>query len=81
VHRPTKLSLTEELLLVLMKLNIQTEDLAYRFGVSPSTVSRTFHEWLDEIYARLGECISLPDKERVRKHPVAFQKITHKPVA
>jgi len=77
VHRPTKLSLMDELLLVLMKLrlNIQTEDLAYRFGVSPSTVSRTFHKWLDVMYARLGECIRWPDKETVHKTlPVAFQK-------
>ena len=77
VHRPTKLSLMDELLLVLMKLslNVQTEDLAYRFGVSPSTVSRTFHKWLDVMYARLGECIRWPDKETVHKTlPVAFQK-------
>ena len=49
VNRPTKLSLNDELLLVLMKLrlNLQTEDLAHRFGVSPATVSRTFHKWLD----------------------------------
>ena len=77
VNRPTKLSLNDELLMVLMKLrlNLQTEDLAYRFGVSPATVSRIFHKWLDVMHTRLGKCIRWPDRETVCKTlPVAFQK-------
>ena len=45
VNKSVKLSLMDEMLLVLMKLrlNLQTEDLAYRFDVSVATVLRTFH--------------------------------------
>jgi len=77
VNRPTKLSLMDEFLLVMMKLrlNLLTEDLAHRFSVSISTVSRIFHKWLDVMYTRLAKCIRWPDRETVRKTlPVAFQK-------
>ena len=71
VSRQTKLSL----ILPVLRLNLQTEDLAYRFGVSPPTVSRIVHKWLDVMYVRLGECIRWPDKKTVHKtFPVAFQK-------
>ena len=77
VNRPTKLSLMDEFLLVMMKLrlNLLTEDLAHRFGVSISTVSRIFHKWLDVMYVRLSKCIRWPAKETVHKTlPVQFQK-------
>ena len=72
-----KLTLMDEFLMVLMKLRLGllNEDLGYRFGVSNSTVSRTFHKWLESMYIRLKPCIRWPDKETVRKTlPIAFKK-------
>ena len=77
MHRPCKLNLMDELLLVLMKLrlNLLNEDLAYKFGVCPSTISRSIHKWLNIMYIKLGMCIRWPDRETVRKTlPTAFQK-------
>ena len=47
-RRSKSLSLFEEFIMVLMKLrlNVPLQDLAYRFGISLSTVSRTFSTWL-----------------------------------
>ncbi|XP_051804830.1 uncharacterized protein LOC110961112 isoform X3 [Acanthochromis polyacanthus] len=49
------LSKFEKLILVFMKLrlNLQVQDLAYRFGVSNATVSRTFLAVIHVMYARL----------------------------
>ena len=42
-------SLFQQFLIVLMKLrlNLGDQDIAYRFAVSQSTVSRYFNKWLD----------------------------------
>ena len=47
-RRSQSLSPFEELVLVLIKLRLDVpfQDLAYRFNISVSTVSRTFHSWL-----------------------------------
>ena len=50
-----------------LRLNLLTEDLAHRFEVSISTVSRIFHKWLDVMYVRLSKCIRWPAKEIVHK--------------
>ena len=77
VKKSIKLSLKDELLLCLMKLrlNLMNEDLAYRFAVAKSTVSRIFHKLLDVMYVRMKPCIRWPDKETVRQtSPNVFVK-------
>ena len=48
-----------------MKLNLKMpfEDLAYRFNVSVSTVSRTFQAWMIVMDVRLQPFIKWPDHE------------------
>ena len=49
VKSKTNLTLSDELLLTLMKLrlNLTYDDLSFRFHVSKSSVSVIFHKWLD----------------------------------
>ena len=65
----TKLSPFQEFMCVLLKLrmNSSMEYLAYRFGVSPSTVSRIFLKWLKQMDLRLSNLILWPDREALRK--------------
>ena len=58
-RRSKSLSLFQEFIMVLMKLrlNVPLQDLAYRFVVSPSTVSRTFSTWLTVMDIRLSAII------------------------
>lgn len=53
-----------EHLLVLMRLrlNLQQEDLAYRFGISQSMVSKLFNKWIVIIAQRLQPLIWWPNK-------------------
>ena len=46
------LSLFQQLMLVLMKLqlNLGGQDLAFRFGVNQSTISRCLSKWIDVMY-------------------------------
>ena len=76
-HSNSSLSLFQEFLLTLMKLrtNIRDQVLAYRFGVSQSTVSRYFRKWIDIMYIRLKPTIQWPSCEAVRKTmPFDFRK-------
>ena len=67
----TRRSLTltnyQELVMVLMKLrlDIPYRDLAYRFGVSISTVSRIFSSWLTTMEIRLSPLIYWPEREEL----------------
>ena len=65
----TKLSLRDELILTLMKLrlNLFNEDIAYRFGIHKTSVSKIFHKWLDILYIKLKDFIVWPDRSIVRK--------------
>ena len=56
------------LLLSLMKLKLSLfdEDLAYRFRVHTSTVTRVFHS-IDVANVRLSHLIKWPDSETLRK--------------
>ena len=77
VRKPRQLTLMNEFFLVLLKLrlNLHSEDLAFRFGVSLSSVSRIIHKWLDIMYARLNVFIRWPEREVIRKTlPEAFKK-------
>ncbi|XP_065894965.1 uncharacterized protein [Dysidea avara] len=80
----TKLSPFQEFMCVLLKLrmNSSVEYLAYRFGVSPSTVSRIFLKWLKQMDLRLSNLILWPDREALRKTmPACFQASFGKKVA
>ncbi|EDO41516.1 predicted protein, partial [Nematostella vectensis] len=65
VKSKSLLSSFQEFVLVLMKLrlNVPLQDLAYRFGVSLSTVSRTFSAWMINLDNRLSFLISWPERE------------------
>ena len=68
-RRTQSLSLFQEMVMVLMKLrlNVPHQDLAYRFGVSMSTVSRTFAHWLVTMDVRLSPLIRWPEREELWK--------------
>ena len=66
----------QEFVMTLMKLrlNVPLEDLAYRFNVSVSTVSRTFQAWMIVMDVRLQPLIKWPDREELwRTMPQCFQ--------
>ena len=55
----------QEFILTTMKLKLKMpfEDLAYRFNVSVSTVSRTFQAWMIVMDVRLQPFIKWPDRK------------------
>jgi len=58
-----------------IRLNLYDEDIAYRFGVHVSTVSRNFHRVLDVLYVYTTDCIRWPDRETLRlTMPSSFRK-------
>lgn len=64
-----------------LKLNMPFEDLAYRFNVSVSTVSRTFLAWMIVMDVRLQPFIKWPDREALwRTMPQCFQRAFGKKV-
>ena len=57
-----------------LRLNMPLEDLAYRFNVLVSTVSRTFHAWMVVMDVRLRPLIKWPEREELwRTMPQCFQ--------
>ena len=65
----------QELVIVLMKLrlNVPFQDLAYRFMVSLSTVSRIFSSWLTVMDTRLYSLVFWPEREQLwRTMPMCF---------
>ena len=72
------LSLREQFFLTLVKLahNLKEEDLAFRFRISTSTVSRYFQKWIHVIYHRLRKrVIAWPEREELRiSMPMNFRK-------
>ena len=61
--------------LMKIKLNCQFQDLAYRFGVSVSTVSRIFDKWIDIMSTRLQFLILWPQREKLIKTiPLVFRQ-------
>ena len=61
-----KLSHGDELLLVCMKLRLAMpcEDLSYRFRISVSSGSKTFHCWIDVMSRELHRLICWPDRNK-----------------
>lgn len=72
-----KKSVFEQLVMVLMKLrlNLGDQDLAYRFQVTQSTVSRYFNRWLDVMYVSLSCLVTWPERDQLMKTmPMEFRK-------
>ncbi|XP_789683.1 uncharacterized protein LOC584740 [Strongylocentrotus purpuratus] len=70
-------SLEDELLMTLMKLrlNLREEDLAFRFGVSQSTVSLVLSTWIPFLSKELESFILWPSQEDTHKYyPNCFNK-------
>ena len=65
----TKLTPFQEFMVVLMKLRLHpsSKDLAYRFDVHPSTISRVMLKWLTVMDIRLKPLVMWPEREGVRK--------------
>ena len=65
----TKLTAFQEFMLTLQKLqnNTSSKDLAYRFDVHPSTISRILLKWLTIMNIRLKFLIIWPERENLRK--------------
>lgn len=70
------LSPFQELFMVLMKLRLNLErDLAYRFGIHQSTVSRIFKKWIALMARQLAPLIQWPTTDEVRTTmSMAFRK-------
>ncbi|XP_065302248.1 uncharacterized protein [Dermacentor albipictus] len=67
----------QEMVIFLMRLRLNTplQDLAYRFHVSQSTVSRNVNKWLDVAYVQLSRAVQWPDRETLRATmPMTFRK-------
>ena len=61
--------------LIKLRLNIPDQDLAYRFGVNQSTVSRCITKWLDVLHVKLSPLIYWPERDQLRKTmPTCFRK-------
>ena len=78
IRKSLTLSKFQEFILTLMKLklNMPMQDLAYRFGISLSTVSRIFSAWMVVLSARLAPLIRWPKREDLwRTMPQCFQAV------
>ena len=67
----------QQCLLVLMKLrlNLFNQDLAYRFGVSQSTISKIFSKWINIMCERLKSLIKWPScNELIKTMPEEFNR-------
>lgn len=77
VSRKSKtLTLFQEFVMVLIKLrlNVPLQDLAFRFGVSLSTISRKFTTWMTVLDVRLSPLIRWPERDELwRTMPMCFQ--------
>jgi len=65
----TKLTLKQEFMVVLMRLRLGLleEDLAYRFGVAQSTISRILSRWIGVMATRLQFLIQWPERDQLCK--------------
>ncbi|CAN8017847.1 unnamed protein product [Ixodes persulcatus] len=67
----------EEMMVFLMRLRLylSVQDLAYRFQISASTVSRVFEKWLNVFYDRLSPLIRWPTTDQLAKTmPTVFRE-------
>jgi hypothetical protein len=62
-----------------IRLNLHDEDIAHRFSVHNSTVSRNFHRVLDVLYIKLKVFVKWPDRDTLRlTMPTSFRKFFKK---
>ena len=58
-----------------LRLNLGDQDIAFRFDVNQSTVSRCFSKWIDVMYIRLKPLIKWPERDELMKTmPMEFRK-------
>ena len=64
-RRSQGLSPFQELVMIMIKLRLDVpfQDLAYRFNVSVSTVSRVFHSWLEAMDTSLSKFVHWPCRD------------------
>ena len=63
------------MLLMKLRLGLYDDDLAYRFRVHPSSVSKNFHRVLDVLFTISSSLIKWPDRETLRQTmPASFRK-------
>ena len=75
--RKTKLVPIDQLFMTLIKLrqNLKERDLALRFGIAVSTVSKYFITWVCFLYCHFSEINWMPDVDQVKSTlPVAFRE-------
>ena len=75
-HGGNSLPKFQQFMMVLMKLrlNLANQDLAYRFNIHQSTVSRKFRLWIDAMFVRLRPLIKWPERDVVRDTmPMTFR--------
>lgn len=73
----SKISKFQKFVMTLMRLrlNVQVQDLSYRFGISTTNVSSTFKTVLHVLYISLKRFIVWPEREQLRKTmPLSFRK-------
>ncbi|XP_066916748.1 uncharacterized protein [Clytia hemisphaerica] len=65
----TRLTHKQEFVIVMMRLRfgLLEEDLAYRFGVAQSTISRILSRWIGVMATRFSFLIQWPEREQLRK--------------
>ena len=65
-----------------LRLNLSSQDLAYRLYISPGTVSKIFHKWLDILFYRLSKMIKWPEREQlIETTPLSFRRLFKTKVA
>ena len=65
----TALPLFNQFLMVLvrLRLNMDTDQLSHHYCIHSSNVSRTIRKWIDVLYQRLGVLIKWPEREELYK--------------
>ena len=63
-------------MLVRLRLNLKEQDIANRFEISVSSVSRIFTTWINYCYLRLGSLPCWPDRTTIQNTmPAAFKEL------
>lgn len=71
-----KLSNFQQLVLFLirLRLNLETQDLGYRYNVSQETACRTFNKWLDIMHIKLKKIVFWPERQNlIKTMPSSFR--------
>nr|CAH7742669.1 unnamed protein product [Callosobruchus chinensis] len=80
VNANTVLPVEEQILLTLIKLrlNLDFKDLAFRFGISPTTASTYFKNIINIMYMRIKNFVFWPSREQIKKTmPQCFKEAFH----